>query len=348
MKHFGGIRQSYDMTPTSTAQATPHPPVPKFPVHDTTLPPPARLARPPEVPAILEEDDEEMPNPPTSYRKRPRESSRLPVPTRPPSPLEGRGAPVPEVQSLPSSRRQSSTPSTSTEPVSNVTSRRPRRRTLSADDDDQLGFQPPRASSPDATLDLRGVMDGADRSSIPAPKRSRSRPAPEASSSGAPQDIPDKPAKKKNRSLLRDDADDPLPPPEDVNPRASSSQTRLSDITNSPRRKLAALDSKKPDSRRQRTPESDTDVPVPNLHTPGNALSTSASAQYPTPTSAESTPRVDEPEQDEFADGDMNDAAGGRERRTRKSVNYAEPKLNTYVPHFASFPASHELLQEDA
>jgi hypothetical protein len=39
------------------------------------------------------------------------------------------------------------------------------------------------------------------------------------------------------------------------------------------------------------------------------------------------TPRTSSPAFDPDADA----AAGGRERRVRKSVNYAEPKLNTFV-----------------
>lgn len=65
------------------------------------------------------------------------------------------------------------------------------------------------------------------------------------------------------------------------------------------------------------------------------------------------TPRASsDPPPEEMDDADLPDeapranpeeaegAAGGRERRTRKSVNYAEPKLNTYVVDLNSLAQS--------
>jgi hypothetical protein len=329
VKYFGAFRKSCE-APVPSLPAT-EAPRPKFPVHESTLPPPPRLARSPDFPGILEEEEEgQEPSPPQSLRKKPRQSvDRLPMPTRPPSPL---GDLAPETAPLPprepTSRRENSKIAASP----NVTSRRPRHRTPSATDDEELSFNPPRASSPDATFEVRAAAE------VPMVlvKRSRSSRSSEAtpalaSTSQVPLDVHEKLAKRKNRSLLREEDEAETPALDDAKSRASD--TQFTDITNSPRRKLVALDSKKPDLRRHSTPESDADAP--NLHTPGNAIASSSAAQYPTPSSAGSNHRAeDEPHREPGEHMDVYDdaadaAAGGRERRTRKSVNYAEPKLNT-------------------
>lgn len=81
--------------------------------------------------------------------------------------------------------------------------------------------------------------------------------------------------------------------------------------------------------RRYSTPE-DSDVPTsaftsstrPTLTTPGT---TPGPSHLPTPRTSSPPPIPFE----EAAESEQ--PAGGRERRVRKSVNYAEPKLNTYV-----------------
>lgn len=89
------------------------------------------------------------------------------------------------------------------------------------------------------------------------------------------------------------------------------------------------------DRDRQHTPDTDGTTPISSvtslattrsfLSTPATtpATTTSQLSQLPTPRMSSS------PVPPPSASTELEAAVGGRERRTRKSVNYAEPKLNT-------------------
>lgn len=114
----------------------------------------------------------------------------------------------------------------------------------------------------------------------------------------------------------------------------SKSKHKFQDVTNSPRSRsrdrattgaLAAA-AKELGSDRQRTPDQDADALFGTrtfLTTP--VTTTPAPDAYPTP---ESSSPPEPPSLDPNMETDDN-----RGRRARKSVNYAEPKLNTYVSY---------------
>lgn len=111
----------------------------------------------------------------------------------------------------------------------------------------------------------------------------------------------------------------------------------LKDVTNSPRSRamLPPLDTNASDRDRQHTPDTDGTTPISGvtslattrsfLSTPTTTPSTTISqiSQLLTPQSSSS------PVPPTCASTSEEAPMGGRERRTRKSVNYAEPKLNT-------------------
>ncbi|TFY68434.1 hypothetical protein EVG20_g3564 [Dentipellis fragilis] len=107
---------------------------------------------------------------------------------------------------------------------------------------------------------------------------------------------------------------------------AEGSKLRLKDVTNSNshggRRALPPLDTNVSDGERQQTPETD----IPSSALTHASTSTRPALSTPATTPAPShlpTPRASSPVESEAL------PAGGREKRVRKSINYAEPKLNT-------------------
>ncbi|KAA1475855.1 hypothetical protein DENSPDRAFT_867083 [Dentipellis sp. KUC8613] len=107
---------------------------------------------------------------------------------------------------------------------------------------------------------------------------------------------------------------------------AEGSKLRLKDVTNSNshggRRALPPLDTNVSDGERQQTPETD----IPSSALTHASTSTRPALSTPATTPAPShlpTPRPSSPTEPEAP------PAGGREKRVRKSINYAEPKLNT-------------------
>ncbi|QRV86918.1 hypothetical protein RhiJN_14936 [Ceratobasidium sp. AG-Ba] len=99
--------------------------------------------------------------------------------------------------------------------------------------------------------------------------------------------------------------------------RAIASTTKLQDVTNSPRRPAVL-------SLNEKEKVIDDPVPMSYIGTPAvNKTKPRSRTLIPTPTSGSGrlTP-IPGADEDEIA-------PGGRERRARKSVNYAEPKLNT-------------------
>jgi hypothetical protein len=249
MKHLGLIRQSYMVTPVSLPKPLASPKA-KRPVRDPNASPhQERLARTPDYPDIPEEEEPLEPqNPVATLRKKRRPSiSSMPIPTRPPSPLNAYNTPalIDERESMvpkPTSRRQSGlvTPS----PVastSNITSRRPRHRTPSATDEDDGGFKPSRASPDldDVNMPPPIIASLQEHVDVPAVKRSRSKRS--LAPIEALAEDTEQPPKRKSRlttgenhfNMLLEGNPTPLP------------ATQFADVTNSPRRKLAAQDIKK-------------------------------------------------------------------------------------------------------
>jgi hypothetical protein len=249
MKHLGLIRQSYMVTPVSVPKPPPSAKA-KRPVRDSNASPhQERLARIPDYPDILEEEEPLEPqNTVATLRKKRRPSiSSAAIPTRPPSPVDTYSAPAPidERESMlpkPTSRRQSGlvTPS----PVassSNITSRRPRHRTPSATDEDDGGFKPSRASPDldDVNMPPPIIASLQEHVDVPVIKRSRSKRS--LAPTEALAEDTEQPPKRKSRlttgenhfNILLEGNPTPLP------------ATQFADVTNSPRRKLAAQDIKK-------------------------------------------------------------------------------------------------------
>ncbi|EGO22000.1 hypothetical protein SERLADRAFT_441228 [Serpula lacrymans var. lacrymans S7.9] len=125
---------------------------------------------------------------------------------------------------------------------------------------------------------------------------------------------------------------------EEYGSAAEGSKFKLKDVTNSPRSRalLPPLDINTSDRDRQRTPETEGPTPISaatSLATTRTFLSTPATTPATTPqVSYLPTPRSSSspipPQNSTSSEADAN-AASGRERRARRSVNYAEPKLNT-------------------
>lgn len=81
---------------------------------------------------------------------------------------------------------------------------------------------------------------------------------------------------------------------------------------------------------RAHTPPTLTHLPSPDPSSPPDPRMGLGAADIDTDTAMRGRDRGSMPDR-ESLDSTDSAAAGGRERRVRKSVNYAEPKLNTYV-----------------
>ncbi|KAI0045775.1 hypothetical protein FA95DRAFT_1680251 [Auriscalpium vulgare] len=363
MKTFGLIRKSFNVPsgkPPSPPKHAPTATARRPALNPDASPHANRLARPPNFPEIFEEEegpesdaqeDEERETSPSPVvrRKKPRaSSSRLPVPASgrvispPPPPLLA-ALHIQVDESLLKGRKRISRrtsgllapPDTTTRPVSPV----------------------PRPPSPAFGSPLRrdaglaeeeeeyAVMHGGGLVVVPDDTEE------EAERDRAARKERRKRAKARDAELAiardRDRASQRAQ--EDDEPVAEGSKSRLKDVTNSPvgRSALPPLDTHisgacavlspanfadipRTDSDRQRTPDSESDVPSSAL----TMASTSTRAVMSTPSTTPGppshlpTPRNSTSPPVPASDTDPG-PAGGREKRVRKSVNYTEPKLNT-------------------
>ncbi|KAI0294664.1 hypothetical protein B0F90DRAFT_1755372 [Multifurca ochricompacta] len=361
MKSFGSIRKNFNIS-------SPKPPSPKrepvpkarrLILNPDASPHANRLARPPRFPEIFEEDEagsdaleEDGSQSPTPVlrRKKPRStsssSSRLPVSARATSPPSVPTLPMPIVATIQVdidesilkqgkkriSRRQSglinvASPSGNGSLSSTSSSSRSR-----------AASPPPRAPSPAFGSPLRRDAGLAEEEEeyvaihghghLPA-DTDEELPLGRATGKG-----------KKKRTLMQVQAEEA--PAESDHERekrrhregiVESTIQRLQDVTNAlgTRVPLPPLDTNLSDQDRQRTsPDTDSDMPSsaltysstrPPLSTPGT---TPAPSHLPTPRNS-SPPPIPIPTAAEPEVSTMM----GRERRVRKSINYAEPKLNT-------------------
>ncbi|KAH9912191.1 uncharacterized protein BXZ73DRAFT_56421 [Epithele typhae] len=344
LKQLGLIRKSSGVSHsrTPTPESHPHPPRAKRPIPDPNVsPPPNRIARAPTVP-VLVEDDEPNPSGPEDpepeaepsplARKRKSKSrasssapSRLPVPAcQPPSP--------------PACRSEFD------DELGKTGKRRPTRRQsglltgLSISTVDGL----PRASSPIPDSPIRCVPDDDD--DIPEPdedeveailqavtKRER-KMRKERSSSKARESDTDvldaliEPPRPRERKKHRSSEDQSNP--------VEGGKSKLKDVTNSQvRASLAPINTASGDRDRLRTPDTEAPTSATSMAststrnffttpatTPAMSSKPLSQSQLPTPRSSSPIPPPPQAE---------SEITGGRERRVRKSVNYAEPKLNT-------------------
>ncbi|KAF9814351.1 hypothetical protein IEO21_05146 [Rhodonia placenta] len=120
-------------------------------------------------------------------------------------------------------------------------------------------------------------------------------------------------------------------------PLVGGSKFKLKDVTNSqvshPTSSLADADA---DLQRQHTPDDDVPLALGSSRASSSLIAARNFLSTPAPKSSSSlqqthllTPRSSSPLPQPPAPVPEAEPTGGRERRTRKSVNYAEPKLNT-------------------
>ncbi|KAI0074699.1 hypothetical protein K474DRAFT_1665142 [Panus rudis PR-1116 ss-1] len=350
MKHLGFIRKSHNIPQQSPPREEKHAPLPRArrpTLNPDATPPPNRIARAPTIPGIaeddednlsnVEEDDEGLPSPtPIRRKSKPRSSStsssRLPL--RVASPPE-EDSPSTFDEELTKSgkrrptRRQSGLLTTSMS-ITTVTERPP-----SPAFGSPLRREAGLAEEEEEVLAVIGGLDGEEdeepeiiTQSITR-REKRKKKVKESEGERERESSGDSNPKEKERKRPRDVEDH-------VGSMDAGKKSKLKDVTNSPpnRSPLPPLDTTS-ERDRQHTP--DQDIPSSatstttshSLATTRTFLTTPATtpapslkdAPYPTPRSS-SPPLVS-------ATSDSEPTATGRERRVRKSVNYAEPKLNT-------------------
>ncbi|KAI6140244.1 hypothetical protein BKA82DRAFT_1003484 [Pisolithus tinctorius] len=347
-KHLGLLRQSFGMVsgPSPNLASKPVPKARRPVLDPNASPVMPRLSRAPNIAGIIEDDelaseeDEQMKKnslttPSKSYRSaRDRETaSSLPVDARrdstPPLPAPLHVNFMEKEASLRrKGRRQSGLLSVNTNVGTSMQSERPE------------GLIPPRAASPafgspirrqaglaedDEERRAESMMDQGsvlvdDNDYVPKPRKEKK----------------EKKSRQVERELTPDDTDG-----------GSSSRTKerkrrredglsgLKDVTNSPRGRdaLPPLDINTSDRDRQRTPDDEGAVPTSaatSAATSRTFLSTFTTPATTPQVSQLPSPRSSSPIPQEAATTlDPEVLANGRERRVRKSVNYAEPKLNT-------------------
>ncbi|KAI6138010.1 hypothetical protein EDD17DRAFT_1782781 [Pisolithus thermaeus] len=347
-KHLGLLRQSFvtasDPLPNSAFKPVPKARRPVPDPHASPIMP--RLSRAPNIPGITEDDelasgeDEEMNETPVTALSESYRSARdweivssLPVDAHRDSP-----PPLPsslhvnlmekEASFRPKDRRQSGLLSVNTNVGISVQSERPE------------GLIPPRAASPAFGSPIRRQAGLAEDDE----ERQAERALDQGSILVDDNDTVSKPRKEKREKKLRH-AERELTP--DETDGGSSSRTKerkrrredglsgLKDVTNSPRSRdtLPPLDVNASDHDRQRAPNNEGATPTSaatSAATPRTFLSTFTTPATSPQISQLPSPRSSSPLLRETATTlEPEVLANGRERRMRKSVNYAEPKLNT-------------------
>ncbi|KAG2131254.1 uncharacterized protein EDB93DRAFT_1331911 [Suillus bovinus] len=338
VKHLTFLRQSLGIAPGVPSPAKERPASrARRPFMNTNASPQMpKLARAPNVPGIHEdeefasspeEDEEEAERIPSPTIRRKNKSrlaaSRLPLPARVSSP-----PPLPTPPQVSAEERGSSSKRKAGRREGGLLS-------VSTGGDRII---PPRAASPafgsPARREAGLAEDDEEQEAI---RKSELQPAQDNDSGYVP------PAKKEKEKKMKQ-VERELPSEEGEVATSSRVQERkrrrredhsgLKDVTNSPRSRamLPPLNTNASDRDRQHTPDTDGTTPisgVTSLATTRSFLSTPATT--PTTTSQISqllTPPISS-SPPPCASTSEEAPVGGRERRTRKSVNYAEPKLNT-------------------
>ncbi|KAL5528946.1 hypothetical protein ACEPAG_4920 [Sanghuangporus baumii] len=330
LKHFGIIRESYNVPterPHSPKETMDSPPSPRSRKPAPRSPSAMRLAQLPSVPDISEEpelneissegnDDEHFPaermNSMISSRRR-SSLSRLPLPSRVSTPPPGSVVPSLEegATAITTSRKRKLTRRASgiispNEPVS-----RPVSPVLGSPMQEDVDLSAEEeAAAMQAVEDIVARGEEKEQEILRKPrKKSRTR---DESGSDA--------IEKKERKKVKD--------------KDTGSASRLKDVTNSPRRRRAAAatasaaataDSTRDTERKEDIPDGG---PPPLVISPPLGLPLENDIDYlptPLPSSAANTPVA---QHFGLPSSDGEAGVGGRERRARKSVNYAEPKLN--------------------
>ncbi|KAL5511941.1 hypothetical protein ACEPAH_5160 [Sanghuangporus vaninii] len=328
LKHFGIIRESYNVPterPHSPKDVMNSPPSPRLRKPPPRSPSIMRLAQLPSVPDISEEpeqnetssegnDDEHFPvermNSVISSRKR-SSLSRLPVPSRVSTPPLGSVVP-------------------SLEGATATTSSRKRKLTRRASGIISPNEPAPRPVSPVLGSPMQQDIDLSAEEEAAAMQAVEDIVAREEEKE---QEIHRKPRKK---SRTRDESQSDAMVKKErkkTKDRDTGSASRLKDVTNSPRRRRAAAATASAAAAADSTNDTERkediqDEGLPPLVISSLGLPLEDGVDYlptPLPSSASNTPVSQH-----FAlpSSDAEAGVGGRERRARKSVNYAEPKLN--------------------
>ncbi|EMD34268.1 hypothetical protein CERSUDRAFT_125461 [Gelatoporia subvermispora B] len=386
MKHLGSIRKSFNVPHVRQSTPEPQPPTAtaraKRPAPDPNASPAVpRLARPPTVPGIYEDDEEdvvseddldadvevELSPTPKRRKTKPRlSSSRLPLPSHIASPPPGS---VPEIDSdghlgksgkRRPTRRQSgllTSMSITTVTPSGITTELLPARPPSPAYGSPLRREVGLAEEEDEKAVIRGGYyveqeeQEVDVVSLTITKRDKKEKKPKDKERGKEKEkerARDKESSKESssesgRTRERERESErkrPTREPDDQPPSAiaGGSKSKLKDVTNSQSSHLGLplLDTAPVDHERQRTPDNDIPTSATSTRTSssGRTSSSTPSTTPAPPTKASElqpaylpSPRTSSPLLQDLAVD--SETAGGRERRVRKSINYAEPKLNT-------------------
>ncbi|KAL5490597.1 hypothetical protein ACEPAI_5431 [Sanghuangporus weigelae] len=329
LKHFGIIRESYNVPterPHSPKDTMDSPPSPRSRKPPPRSPSAMRLAQLPSIPDITEEpelneissegnDDEHFPaermNSVISSRRR-SSLSRLPVPSRVSTPPPGSVVPSLEegATATTTSRKRKLTRRASGIISPNEPASRPVSPVLGSpmQQDVDLSVEE-EAAAMQAVEDIVAREEEKEQEILRKPrKKSRTRDESESDA-----------IEKKERKKAKD--------------KDTGSAPRLKDVTNSPRRRRAAAATASAAATADSTNDTERKEDIldggsPPLVISPLGLPLEDDIDYlptPSPSSAANTPVAQH-----FAllSSDAETGVGGRERRARKSVNYAEPKLN--------------------
>ncbi|TDL18938.1 hypothetical protein BD410DRAFT_822282 [Rickenella mellea] len=331
LKHLGTIRKSHNVTQMSTpsppSQPSAQPAQTRRPPQ--RLSPTMRLAQPPTIPGISEDpepassscDEMELPQIVTNTRikvtsissgghanTKPRlSSSRLPLPLRVSTP------PLADLPEETAGRR-----------------RKPARRQSGLLSADTVAVQPHRPPSPAFGSPIRLEAALAEEEEEIAVINGEiidiEVNETEESEEVAKKARKEKKARARERESEKAERDIVLPPEraerKKIKDKSEVAKTKLQDVTNAPRGHVEV-----PVTGCDNDAEQDSSLltPIPSSPSLGSTTPEPAYLPTPLPSSAASTPARPSLSLPPM----QTDAEAGRERRARKSVNYAEPKLNT-------------------
>ncbi|KAF9239089.1 hypothetical protein BU15DRAFT_88122 [Melanogaster broomeanus] len=346
-KHLAFLRQSLNIPAISAFPNVEPKPPPKArrPVLDPNASPQMpRLSRAPNIPGIYEDEevasspeaDEHDPAHTSSFVPRKAKerlsASRLPLPSRVPSPpplpapLHVNLAEPESSTKRKTGRRQSGLLSVNTDVGTSVGSGR------------GGGRMPPRAASPAFGSPVRrdaGIAEDEEERQVDEMLGSRAGPTEELDSvTRSRKEKKEKKVKHAEREIIIEDSEAGSSRVRERKKRKEDDYSGLKDVTNSPRSRalLPPLDTNTSDRDRSGTPETDGPTSAAtSLATSRTFLSTPATTPATTPQVTQlPTPRASSPIPPGATSASESDApTGARERRVRKSINYAEPKLNT-------------------
>ncbi|KAG6816730.1 hypothetical protein H0H87_003427 [Tephrocybe sp. NHM501043] len=330
-KQLGQLRLSFNISSMAPLPSLPPPPRAQKPPSTVNTEPASsphgnRISRPPNVPGIYEDDepsspltsenDREMPPSPVlrKTKTKPRLSaSRLPLPSRmaspPPLLPQANGVfrtefePTPISKPRKPSRRQSGLLSVSNEALSVPRAASPafgspiRRAAGLAEEEEEMAA---------VSGQLVDIENDEDVEPKPPPRKRKSRGKEQGAEEAEMVAEGSKPRERKRKEHVEGETD-------------GGGKPRLQDVTN-PRAALVSIDNTgAPSDFMVMREELTAARPVPALSAGRAFLTTSPTSSAPTSRGSSSP----------APPGEGDGTTGVRERRARKSVNYAEPKLNT-------------------